>query len=127
MFKNLDLFATSFAMARYAGTRQAATARNMANADTPGYQARELPSFAEALSRSSFEAMRVTRPDHLRATDITETVSFRLNGSEASPNGNTVSIEQEMINAVEIEREHSRALAIYKHGLDVLRLSMGRR
>jgi flagellar basal-body rod protein FlgB len=50
-----------------------------------------------------------------------------MSDAEASPNGNSVSLEQEMLNSVEIQREHNRALAIYKHSLDVLRVTIGRK
>ena len=46
--------------------------------------------------------------------------------SEASPNGNTVSLEAEMLKSIEAKREHDRALAIYKSALSVLRISLGR-
>ncbi|HBT01561.1 MAG TPA: flagellar biosynthesis protein FlgB, partial [Citreicella sp.] len=35
MFQSLDVFRTAIAMARHAGTQQALSAQNIANADTP--------------------------------------------------------------------------------------------
>ncbi len=46
---------------------------------------------------------------------------------ERDPNGNSVSLETEMLNAVSAKRQHDRALAIYKSSLTVLRASLGRR
>ena len=40
--------------------------------------------------------------------------------------GPTVSIEEEMLKAVEVTRQHDRALAIYKSSLSILRSSLGR-
>ena len=50
MFSNLTVFKTAHAMAVHAGARQALIAQNVANADTPGYRARDLPSFAESFA-----------------------------------------------------------------------------
>ncbi|MCF2905955.1 FlgB family protein [Octadecabacter sp. CECT 8868] len=127
MFTNLNLFQTSYAMARHAGARQAVTAANMANADTPNYRAQTMASFADSYENGSSGKMRTTRAGHLGLGDATLTTSNDFTDAEASPNGNSVSLEQEMINAVEVQREHNRALAIYKHSLDVLRMSIGRR
>ncbi len=127
MFNNLEVFRTSYAMARHAGARQAVTATNMANADTPGYRAQSIASFSEAYATGGTTQLRATRTGHLGAGPSDAVARARPSDAEASPNGNSVSLEQEMINSVEIQREHSRALAIYKHSLDILRMSIGKR
>jgi len=127
MFQNLEVFRTSYAMARHAGARQAVTAANMANADTPGYRARSMASFADSYSSTSTTALRTTRAGHLATSPADQGAAVKFTDAEASPNGNSVSLEEEMVKSVEIQREHSRALAIYKHSLDVLRMSIGRR
>ncbi len=127
MFQNLEMFRTSYAMARHSGTRQAVTAANMANADTPGYRARSVASFAESYAPTSTSQLRATRSGHVSAGALSSPPEIQFSDSEASPNGNSVSLEQEMINSVEIQREHSRSLAIYKHSLDVLRMTIGRK
>lgn len=127
MFENLKVLQTSFAMARHAGSRQAITAANMANADTPGYQARYIAPFSETYELTDAIELRSTRATHLTASSSVSENATEIANIEAAPNGNTVSLEQEMINAVEIQREHNRALTIYKHSLDVMRMSLGRR
>ena len=127
MFLNLDILQSSAAMARHAGARQAITAANMANADTPGYRAMRMVPFADIHSTRSSDQLKTTRQGHQSLAVSSGGASPVPTESEAAPNGNTVSLEQEMVSAVEIQREHSRALAIYKHSLDVLRLSIGRR
>lgn len=127
MFENLKVFQTSFAMARHAGARQAVTAANMANADTPGYRARSIASFKDSYDSSPAADLRATRAGHMGNANAATPAQIKFADSEPAPNGNSVSVEQEMLNSVEIQREHSRALAIYKHSLDVLRMSIGRR
>lgn len=122
MFDSLDLFRTADAMARHAGARQAVVARNMANADTPGYRARRIAPFAEAVETG--QPLRATRAGHSPGTIAPGRPRPAI--EEAAPNGNSVSLEREMLAGIEAEREHSRALAIYRHGLTVLRTALGR-
>ena len=124
MFQNLDVFRTAMAMARHAGHKQALTAQNIANADTPGYRAKDLPDFTETL-RGAPGGQRATRAGHLNGQAGRPTlVSERRDAVD--PNGNTVSLELEMLESVEAKRRHDRALAIYRNGLSVLRASLGR-
>jgi flagellar basal-body rod protein FlgB len=127
MYQSLDLFQTAADMARHAGARQALTARNVANADTPGYVAQHMRSFQDSYADAPAAHMFATRSGHFMTTDQAGTALLRDDAAtEPSPNGNAVSIEEEMMNAVEISREHSRALAIYQHAMTVLRISLGR-
>ena len=48
MFGKIELMDMAQAMARHAAQRQNVIAGNVANADTPGYKARDLTSFAES-------------------------------------------------------------------------------
>ncbi len=114
-------------LARHAGARQTQIAKNIANADTPGYRARDLVDFSDTYQRSEpAEAQRTTRSKHLTAS-AAETAfrSYDL-GGEASPNGNTVSLETEMVRASEAKSAHDTALSVYRSSLDILRTSLGR-
>ena len=51
----------------------------------------------------------------------------RVGGGTMSPNGNSVSLEGEMVKAADVKREHDLALAIYGKSLAILRASLGRR
>lgn len=127
MFKNLEIFQMAGAMVRHAETRQTLIAQNIANADTPGYKARDIASFAATYRSQDSTMMRATRPGHL--TGDAHRFSARTiagKGSE-SPNGNNVSLEAEMMKSVENTGQHKRAVAIYKTSLNILRLSMGRK
>lgn len=126
MYKNLDLFMVSSQMARHAGARQAIVATNIANSDTPGYQARAIAPFTDSYRSTGTGQMQATRPGHVGLQTGAAMTRAELAGQEPSPNGNTVSLEQEMLNAVNVEREHNRALTIYKHALTVMRTSLGR-
>lgn len=128
MYQTLNVFQVSGAMAEHAGRRQAVVATNVANADTPRYEAMKMPSFREVYAKDTFGEMTATRAGHNGAGDNARMRSGAMpSGGEPSPNGNTVSVEDEMLMAVEVSREHNRALAIYRHGMTVLRAVVGQR
>lgn len=122
MYESLDLFRASSALARHAGQRQALAAINVANADTPGYRAQMLAPFS-----ATYEAggLRTTRPGHMGGLGSQMARPLDEPG-EASPNGNTVSLEAEMFASAEAARDHGRALAVWRHAITVLRTSLGR-
>lgn len=128
MFEKLDIFRISQAMAVHAGQRQALIAQNVANADTPGFSARDIADFKSTYGTSDqASAQKVTRSSHINGPSngqVPESFEVR---SMASPDGNTVSLEVEMQKAAEVSSQHNRALAIYKSSLDILRNSLGRR
>lgn len=126
MYQSLEMFRTAAAMAQHAGARQALTARNVANADTPGYQAMKMPAFSESYVMQQGGTVQQTRAGHMSSTGTAHRAVIDASQTEPSPNGNTVSIEHEMLNAVAISREHNRALAIYRHTMTVLRTTLGR-
>lgn len=127
MYQNVELFQTAGAMARHAGSRQAVVAQNIANADTPNFRALEMPSFRDVYGNGPVDGMKATRAGHVGTKAAAfEQASVTYTKSEPAPNGNSVSLEDEMLRSVDVSREHSRALAIYKHGMTVLRSTLGR-
>ena len=139
MMHEIDILNLASGLAAHAGRRQAVIAQNVAHADTPGYRARELTPFAETFAAQAFRGdspspafvARATRAGH--ALPDAESVAgtraedrFITALGAASPNGNTVSLETEMIKGIEAKRQHDRALAIYRSSLGILRTSLGR-
>lgn len=128
MFSNLTVFKTASALAAHATTRQSAIAQNVANADTPGYHATDLEKFSDVYQKSTVNMeMRTTRASHFPSEPqpysghLTE---IERPGDE-SPNGNTVSLETEMVNAAEVKFSHDLAFTVYRSGLTILRTSLG--
>lgn len=126
MFEKLSVMQMAQSMAKHGATRQSVIAQNVANADTPGYRARDVASFAETYRPDDGGQMRTTRPGHMLAG---ERGGYSVKAGEvyrpdaASPNGNNVSIEEEMFAAAEAKSEHERALAIYRSSMNILRTS----
>jgi flagellar basal-body rod protein FlgB len=126
MFQNLDIFRTAMMMARHAGAQQAAGAQNIANADTPAYRAKEVMGFVEMMQQHPGpDRLRATRPGHMMGQTPDE-IPISERRESADPNGNSVSIETEMLTAVDAKRAHDRSLAIYRSNLNILRTSVGR-
>lgn len=109
MHTQLNVFQMANALATYAGRRQAVIARNIANADTPGYRAQDLAPFSEQVQQG-----RISGEAQV------------LRDAPADANGNSVSVELEMLRAVDARRQHDRAIAIYRSSLNVLRTALGR-
>ncbi len=125
MFEKLELTRMAQSLAAHSGARMAVIAQNVANADTPGYKARDMPVFAEVFSETGGH-LRATRAGHMPAT-LTGALPMAdtVRGHEA-PNGNSVSLEVEMVKSVEARQSHDMALAIYRATSDVIRASLGR-
>jgi flagellar basal-body rod protein FlgB len=112
-------------MAKHAGARQAVIAQNVANANTPNYKAQDLGDFRAAIGEDV--ALKTTRARHI--SGHAREHGLRATIDEAairSPNGNTVSIEQQMLKSIDADRQHSRALAVYQSSLNILKTSIGR-
>ena len=126
MFEKLEIVRMAQAMAAHAGARQAEVARNIANADTPGYRAQDLQPFS-SLYEGGTGGMRATRSAHLgQGQAAAFEAGERVVSGTATPNGNSVSLEAEMVKAVEIRQQHEMALAIYRNSSSILRSSLGR-
>ena len=114
-------------LARHAGARQSQIAKNIANADTPGYRSRDLVDFAETIEQPrTAPEVKTTRARHMSSAAYSAGYETYYLGGEASPNGNNVSVEIEMARGTDAKSAHELALTVYKSSLDVLRSSLGR-
>ena len=128
MLEEIPLFRMAAAMARHASARHRVIAENVANADTPEFRTRDIKPFSDYVQQPF--AAKATRPEHtgfqplIRAGTRPEVVFEE--GTSTSGNGNSVSLEAEMIKAAEAKGQHAMATAIYRKSHDLLRLGLGR-
>ncbi len=122
MFEKIEMMRMARAMGQHAAQRHVVVARNIANADTPGYRAQDL-----GYHRATTGALRVTNARHLDRPDWSPASRIVTPDGETSPNGNSVSLEEEMLKAAELKRQHDLSLGIYRSALDLMRSSLGRR
>jgi len=124
MFSGIETMRMAQDMATHASQRHEVIAKNVAQADTPGYRAQDVASFAETYEAPGL-ALRRTRAAHITANESGNPAVHDDPGRQ-SPNGNTVSLEKEMMKAGEVRSEHQLALAVYRTSLNILRTSLGR-
>lgn len=125
MFENLSVFRMASSLAQHAGQQQALISQNVAHADTPGYRGKRLPAFAALYAPSEGAGMqRASRARHLHGNPSSLALTAQEVRRGADPNGNTVSLETELLEAATAKSQHDRALAIYKSGLDTLRATL---
>lgn len=124
MFDIPDLMRVAQDMARHAAARQTVIAENIAQADTPGFRARDIAPF-QAHVAAPLTVTRSTHLDHpahiLRHSAQTDRTAPAL-----SPNGNSVSLEREMMRAAQTRQAHDMALATYGSARTILRTALGR-
>ncbi|WP_417250317.1 FlgB family protein [Celeribacter sp.] len=129
MFENLEIFRMANGLARHSATRQEVIARNVANADTPKYRAKDVQSFVEAFdhAQTSRQTFKATRAGHITPHEVGLNWIAEIDTpEEASPNGNTVSLEAEMMKSSETRHQHELALSVYRSSMTILRMSIGR-
>ena len=127
MLESLSITRMAQALAEHAAARLDLIARNVAQADTPGYKAMDLPDFGTVYQDSAEGGMRATRPGHFTSGMIASTPVPQPTRGEAAPDGNTVSIEKEMVKSAQVRQDHDMALAVYGSARDILRASLGRK
>lgn len=127
MFESLEVSKMARALAAHSGSRLGVIAENIANADTPGFKARDLPDFETVWRDAGGDGMKSTRSGHLHGDAQMQTPAALRRDGPASPNGNTVSLQSEMVRSAEVRQAHETALAILKNAGDILRTALGRK
>jgi flagellar basal-body rod protein FlgB len=106
--------------------RQQVLAENVANADTPDYQAKDLAplDFSHALSASL--ALDRTSPEHIAASSAGggEFATDADRNYEIRPRGNSVSHEDEMMKVAGNQMDYEAAAQLYTHSLDLIKLAV---
>ncbi len=113
--------------------RQEVLARNIANADTPGYKPRDLKpfDFKRLVGREVGRVdLDVTNRAHLgggreRARDFAE--ERTRHPYESAPAGNAVILEEQMMKVGETTMSHKLTTELYKKHLNMIRTALGRR
>lgn len=125
MMNDLTVLNWASAMARHAAERHKVIAENVANADTPGYRARDIDDFSTIVNER-FKP-RATREGHAGAAEAGLPRAREIMPElPAGPNGNNVSLEDQTLRSAEAQSQHRLALTVYSKSLDLLRLGLGR-
>lgn len=113
----------------FLSARTTVIAENIANADTPDYQARDLaaPNFKKlAKAETAAQSLRVSDPRHIQSSGVSSTSvkSHAAPDGEASLNGNKVSLETQMMKLSNTRMEYQMASSVYRKALGMVRLAV---
>ncbi len=113
--------------------RQDLLSQNVANADTPGYVARDLKpmDFAQALKGAAPKgsSMMVTNTRHINLSRAMGSSKFEDRESpdvQSSPNGNAVSLENQMIKVSDTQAQFAAAANLYAKAMSLMKTAIGR-
>lgn len=104
----IHLFDLASRQARWAAVRQATISGNVANADTPGYHARDIVPFTAVLQKTALTLAR-TEPGHLEisGSGVEAGKTTDADSWDITHSGNTVSLDQELLKAGEVNRAYT--------------------
>jgi flagellar basal-body rod protein FlgB len=114
--ETVNLFKLAAQQAHWLEIRQSVIAGNVANANTPGYVAKDVEPFAAVLDNSHV-AMAATEPGHMSGgSAAVEDVSLRQKDETPAilPSGNTVSLQTELVKSADVQRQFDLNTAIVK-------------
>jgi len=131
---NLTLLQAAIKKMHWHETRQKTLAANVANADTPGYQARDVAplDFKSLLEKSSSPlslSMATSDPKHLSlggasGSSAQHPAKVQKSAYGASSTGNSVSLEEQLLKMNENYTDHRLTTSIYQKNIDMLKTSL---
>lgn len=117
---------------RWHQTRQTLLAENVANAETPGYRGKDLKAFTiedrrQALSTATMTTA-TTQPGHISVTggDPGGFGTRGLNNFEITPEGNGITLEDEMMKVAGNQVDYQTITALYTRSLKLIRTALGK-
>lgn len=142
--KTIPMFAALRSSMSWLDRRQKVLAENISNASIPGYRAKDLEEldFSQTLAAVSdaqnrtfrnwakkpagvgFEVGPAARP--FGTSSFNSTTNIRVvdaPGSETSPDGNSVVLEEQMMKVAETQMQFEAAASLYQKGLNLLRIA----
>jgi flagellar basal-body rod protein FlgB len=128
---NLPLFSAITRKMNWLTSRQRVLAENVANVDTPRYKAADLRplDFRSELAQLQGKLQPLkTDPNHLAGTVLAsaEQEQATANPVERDINGNTVSIEDEMMKVSETMADYQLMTSLYKKQIGLFKQALGR-
>ena len=123
----MPLFTMLRTKMKWHSERQNVLAENVANADVPNFRAKDLAELKFDVPTSL--GPQITNTRHIGLGSAHQPDLFTRNSPiyEITPQGNSVSLEDEMIKVGENQQDYQAAATLYQRSLDILRTAMGRR
>lgn len=120
---------------RFHESRQKVLAENVANAETPGYRARDIKApdfFRMAVEGEGNDGVStvLTNPMHIAGPLIDNSAPFRpekVGGYEVTPDGNAVSLEDQMMKVTGNQMDFQTVTSLYQRSIGLLKTAVGKR
>lgn len=128
-FSKLPLFAAMTRRMAWLGDRQQVLAQNIANSDTPGFNAQDIkePQFGDLLRGTGARLiMATTSAGHLGGPNPAQPVVERSPDSERKTSGNTVVLEDQMMKVSKTAMDFQLATNLYRKHLGMIKIALGR-
>ena len=122
----IGLFALAERRLAWAEQRQGVLAANIANANTPSYQARDLQPFADTLSRFTGLQPARTHPNHLGGGAAGTARTVVPPASARAPDGNTVSLDEQLTKVADTENTQSLVTTLYRKYMAMFGQALGK-
>ncbi len=123
---DIGLFRLAEQRLAWVGRRQELLAQNVANANTPGYQPRDLAPFAQALAHADPAAALVrTDPMHIAASSTAQS-DRPFRPRERAPDGNGVSVEDQLTKVADTSSTQELVANLYRKYNGMFRTALGR-
>ena len=112
--------------------RQDVLAQNVANADTPNFVAHDLKALdfndqmrSQMASKASGLTVTNARHIEIKSTSANKFDDFESRDVESSPNGNSVSLEAEMIKVSDTQAQFQAAANLYAKAMTMMKTAIG--
>lgn len=126
--QGLTLFQQMEQKLHWLSVRQTVLSENIANSDTPGYRPRDLKPFSAELGAAM--ALQRTSTGHMQAggasSDGKPEVARDRSIIETSPDGNQVSLEDQLTKVADTGMEYQMLTNLYRKQLSMLKTALGR-
>jgi flagellar basal-body rod protein FlgB len=104
-----DVLAALQRQMQLAAAKQAVSASNLANLNTPGYRAREADFGSTLEDKLAADGLQRTNPRHLVGDEPAGPASHEAEGLAARRDGNNVQIDRELLTMTQAAGEFARA------------------
>jgi flagellar basal-body rod protein FlgB len=125
---HIPLFDALVKRMAWLGERQSVLAENVANADMPGYVARDLPApdFKSFLQQQPKPVTLVTtQPDHIAVPNDATAAAHEETVPDRGIDGNGVSVEEEMMKVSQTANDFALTTTIYRANLNMIKTAIG--
>ena len=123
---SVDVFKIAESKLSWLDSRQEALSQNVANANTPHYKAKDVQPFAAVLDHAVGGPLALERSSGLHLPGKPPTISALSIKGQVSPDGNTVSVEDQLTKIADVSMNQQLVGNIYRKYSGLFRLALGR-